>query len=204
MKKIFLPLVALCGLVAGLTLTSCGGGGGGKGAAGKTYHFKRSYAVMEVAFGNRTGEPEETPEKIKQYYDGFVSYKESAGSNGTSMTVPDEVTIDVTEQKDTGLIYINVNGQAPESLQENAVLAFLGLKIRDNAAGGGNQVDPQDTDYIFEIELPAWPDKTPVTGQLIVTKLMIDEEDVEDDPDPDAPPAQPLQSNAPIEAERVF
>ena len=29
MKKIFLPLLALCGMVSCLTLTSCGGGGGG-------------------------------------------------------------------------------------------------------------------------------------------------------------------------------
>jgi hypothetical protein len=29
MKKIFLPFLALCGMITGLTLTSCGGGGGG-------------------------------------------------------------------------------------------------------------------------------------------------------------------------------
>ena len=29
MKKIFLPLLALCGMITGLTLTSCGGGGNG-------------------------------------------------------------------------------------------------------------------------------------------------------------------------------
>ena len=34
MKKIFLPLLALCGMITGLALTSCGGGGGGRSLSG--------------------------------------------------------------------------------------------------------------------------------------------------------------------------
>ena len=48
MKKIFLPLLALCGMVAGLTLTSCGGGGGGNPFAGKVYEFY-SYSTSSMS-----------------------------------------------------------------------------------------------------------------------------------------------------------
>lgn len=206
MKKIFLPLVALCGLVAGLTLTSCGGGGGGEGTAGKTYQFKRDFAVMEIAFGNRMGDLQETPEGTEQYYNGFVSYKDESGSNDTSMTEQDEVTITVT-QNDEG-ITIHVTGQSPTNLQENSVLAFLGLRIKDENGNEG-QVDPQSSDYTIDLKLPSWPDKTPVTGKLVVTKLTVDEEDaemdnnVEDDPDNPVVPV-PLQSEVDITAERVL
>jgi histidyl-tRNA synthetase len=125
MKKIFLPLVALCGLVAGLTLTSCGGGGGGEGAAGKTYQFKRDFAVMEIAFGNRKGDPQETPEGTEQYYNGFVSYKEESGSNDTSMTEQDEVTITV-KQNDEG-ITIHVNDR--RILRAMALSAGFGEEV---------------------------------------------------------------------------
>ena len=62
MKKIFLPLLALVGMVTGFTLTSCGGGGGGSNFEGLSittgtspettmYFVKESEGYYRVSFG---------------------------------------------------------------------------------------------------------------------------------------------------------
>ena len=56
MKKIFIPLLALCGMVASLTLTSCGGGGGGNNKfSGKAirYYGNTLAGSMLVQFLNK-------------------------------------------------------------------------------------------------------------------------------------------------------
>ena len=75
MKKIFLPLLALCGMIAGFSLTSCGGGGGGDGThnfSGKTIRY----------FGNTMA-----GSMVVAVYDkkttGIYSADVSFGENGT-------------------------------------------------------------------------------------------------------------------------
>ena len=56
MKKIFLPLLALCGMIAGFSLTSCGGGSGSGSAAGTCITVNGPLTVYEVYIAERFGD----------------------------------------------------------------------------------------------------------------------------------------------------
>ena len=86
MKKIFLPLLALCGMVSCLTLTSCGGGGGSTGYSGKKirYYSPLFAGSMLVEFGDKIDETS---------YAAWVSF----GEEKESTPYQGKVTIQVGE-----------------------------------------------------------------------------------------------------------
>lgn len=171
MKKIFLPLLALCTIVTGLTLTSCGGGGGSEGYTGKVYKFQHSFAVMKIDFESRLGD--------SNSYKAWVCYKEGTGDRG-SFSNNDGCTVTLTPEGEG--VSITVNGQSPTSLTENSVLAFLGKEIQNV-----NNNDVNGVTYSFQIlapeGLPQTCNEGPTNGSLQVVQLTPKEDDdkIEDD-----------------------
>ena len=53
MKKFFASLLALVGMVAGLTLTSCGGGGGGGNLSGTTIMANGATSAYQISIGEK-------------------------------------------------------------------------------------------------------------------------------------------------------
>ena len=112
MKKIFLPLLALCGMIAGFSLTSCGGGGGGDGThnfSGKTirYYGNTMAGSMVVAVGNKlTG----------GLYDAFVSF----GENG----FPYIAEFRIVNNTDSPEISVQLKGNDKFSTDEDVRMFF--------------------------------------------------------------------------------
>lgn len=171
MKKIFLPLLALCTIVTGLTLTSCGGGGGGtEGYTGKVYTFQHSFAVMKIDFESRMGD--------SNSYKGWVCYKDNTGDRG-SFSNTDSCTITLKPEGEG--VSITVTGQSPTSLTENAVLAFLGQEIQN----ANNNNNANGVTFTFRIQAPKGLPKTnnegPTDGTLQVIQLTPEDEIEPDD-----------------------
>ena len=189
MKKIFLPLLALCGMVTGLTLTSCGGGGGDGSKIGREYEFTRSFGAMRVAIdgtykneGNTAGES----------FSGTVSFKEGEDD----YTTPDTCDVTITPEPD-GRLRVDISAVNPGALAENAVLAFMGQRLVDENAEG----DLSSLDFYMVVDaLPEQLNGYIQGGEIHVEQLIVvpeaDEEiqdavddalqGEEDDPEPGA------------------
>ena len=61
MKKFFASLLALVGMVAGLTLTSCGGGGGGGNLSGTTIMANGASSAYQISIGKKVEGSEIAP-----------------------------------------------------------------------------------------------------------------------------------------------
>ena len=62
MKKFFASLLALVGMVAGLTLTSCGGGGGGGSLSGTTIMANGATSAYQISIGEKVNSSGSTNE----------------------------------------------------------------------------------------------------------------------------------------------
>jgi len=92
MKKFFASLLALVGMVAGLALTSCGGGGGGQTNLDNTNIIVSSGIAYQISFGSKlegTG-----------FYDGYIG--EVTGKKGVRILISETVTVNETDTE-TGL-----------------------------------------------------------------------------------------------------
>ena len=93
MKKFFASLLALVGMVAGLTLTSCGGGGGGQTNLDNTNIIVTGGTISyQISFGSKlegTG-----------FYDGYIG--EVTGLKGVRVLISPAVNVDKTDTE-TGL-----------------------------------------------------------------------------------------------------
>ncbi len=112
MKKIFLPILALCGMITGLTLTSCGGGGGGDGThnfSGKTIRY----------FGNTMA-----GSMVVAVYDkkttGIYSADVSFGERGT----PYAAEFRIVNNTDSPEITVQLEGNGNFSTDEDVRMFF--------------------------------------------------------------------------------
>ena len=93
MKKFFASLLALVGMVAGLALTSCGGGGGGKTNLDNTNIYVTGGTIAyQISFGSKL--------------EGTGYYNATIGSLNTEVLVSALISVEVSTNKtdtETGL-----------------------------------------------------------------------------------------------------
>ena len=189
-------------MVAGITLTSCGGGGSNNSGpaaffAGKTYGFTvQGFGGMALQFDSFAR---------GNMITAAVSFAKNKGAEADDTLDEScgncQVMIEdfVTSEDGKVSCTINPTGISPDALTENCVLIFLGL-----TAQGGDQVDINSC--AFSIEMDDLPTSTSnyTTGTLKVTQFDVDVDDedeiVEDTPGDGTgtttPDANPVDMNS--------
>lgn len=168
MKKIFLPLLALCGMVTGLTLTSCGGGGGANEGpasifAGKVYAFNAygaggiSLAFDDIAYGSDI--------RVAVYgsEDGTID----PDGNYTQRIGEMDVTIQKYAVSEDGVVSCRIvpSGAGSQTIQEASILILLGFTQKGNA----DDVDINSCSFYFETDNVPTKPGTSGDGALFVT-----------------------------------
>ena len=178
MKKIFLPLLALCGMVAGLTLTSCGGGGGSDAAGSASFFAGKTYGFLVDGFGGMSAAFYNDPRG--NAIQASIAFAESHGAN--METVFDQPVGDCvmviegnveTQDGGTTPVVIKPMGIGTDAAQEESVLVFLGF-----TAEQGEDIDIKSCGFEFHMpSVPKTRNEGIVTGEMKVTEF-----DVEIDP----------------------
>ena len=115
MKKLFLAVMALAGMITGLTLTSCGGGGGGNNLTGTYIAVNGPASSYYVLFVER---------EMGEVYSAIIS--DTAGSADSYMTVSiSEARYGGGKDGDT-LTYLK-GTTSPASLQAKSNAAFYNI-----------------------------------------------------------------------------
>ena len=188
MKKIFLPLLALCGMVAGLTLTSCGGGGGGAEAGSASFFAGKTYGFLVDGFGGMSAAFYNDPRG--NAIQASIAFAESSGAGMDTefdQPVGDCVMFiesNVETQDGTTPVVIKPMGIGTDAAQEECVLIFLGF-----SAEQGENIDIKSCGFEFHLpHVPQTKNEGTVAGMMKVTEFDVeielpagaDEEDEEE------------------------
>ena len=125
MKKFFASLLALVGMVAGLTLTSCGGGGGGgENLSGTEMIVNGSVATYRVSFVSKISDDS---------YEALISDFANTTISSMLITVTESKKADGADDKDGDFIYLK-GVVSPASLEVNNNQAFYQILTGVNSA----------------------------------------------------------------------
>lgn len=163
MKKIFLPLLALVGMVTGFTLTSCGGGGGGGNMSGlaitvqsgvtytmvfdgKLVGSDDAYSVSFVAPKGETSPVTVNISSMPEGFDGRIRDVDSlVGMSGS-------VSADTIDADDTELFFHILSAVNPEEEGEEAVTQSLYAPARFKIVKNGALVQMQWQVMAYNLE----------------------------------------------------
>ena len=125
MKKIFLPILALCGMITGFTLTSCGGGGGGGNVSGTTIVMQSGIGYF-IQFNEKVeGTGQTYRAKMWNDYNDetdlwiTVTRAPEYNDNGKIISMEAEVSVTTLDYESCKIFYAIVNAMpAPEDGEE--------------------------------------------------------------------------------------